>query len=135
MCVLLLFLFLLFCDQMMEYKYRSFRLSSLVPKLHTCDRGDRIRTPDMARAVTYGEIPGTPLLLERALSVRTRQSIRMSLAVAIGPKQYVFRRNYSTRTWESLPGDGKACKVQVIKRSGSGEHILRITPENGEVGP
>ena len=65
----------------------------------------------------------------------TRQSIRMSLAVATGPKQYVFRRNYSMRTWESLPGDGKACKVQVVKRSGSGEHILRITPENGEVGP
>jgi hypothetical protein len=82
-----------------------------------------------------GKSLGLPFVLELNQEEASGKSIRMSLAIATGPKQYVFRRNYSTRSWESLPGDGKACRVQVLKKQGSGEHILKITPENGEVGP
>lgn len=57
---------------------------------------------------------------------------KMSVAIANAQKQYVFRRNYNTRKWESLAGDGKTCRIQVLKKP-TGDYILRIFPEEGEV--
>ena len=57
----------------------------------------------------------------------------MNVSIATAQNQYVFRRNYATRKWESLAGDGKSCRIQVLKKSGSGEFILKIFPDGGEV--
>ena len=56
----------------------------------------------------------------------------MNVAVATANNQYVFRRNYSTRKWESLSGSGKTCRIQVMKKSAT-DYTLRIFPEDGEV--
>ena len=58
----------------------------------------------------------------------------MSVAVATAHNQYVFRRNFSSRKWESLSGSGKMCRIQVVKKGGA-DYTLRIFPEEGEVCP
>ena len=66
-------------------------------------------------------------------SVRSFQEVEMSVAVANATNQYVFRRNFSTRKWESLAGSGGTCRIQVLKKAGAVDYTLRIFPEQGEV--
>ena len=57
----------------------------------------------------------------------------MSLAIANASQIRVFRYNHHNLQWESLTDVEKTCKVQVVKKVASGEYILRIIPEDGEV--
>ena len=56
----------------------------------------------------------------------------MSLAIASARDQYVLLRNFTTKKWENIAGDGKTCRIQVMKKA-DGDHLLRITPDGGQV--
>lgn len=74
------------------------------------------------------------MCLHRSLDrIEEGGQIMASLAIATAAKQYVFRRNYSTRKWENIAGDGKTCRIQVLKKGSTGDYILKIFPEVGEV--
>ena len=55
------------------------------------------------------------------------------LAIANARDQYVLLRNFTTGKWENIAGNGKTCRVQVIKKSP--DHILKVIPdvEGGQV--
>ena len=47
----------------------------------------------------------------------------MSLAIANARDQYVLLRNFTTGKWENIAGDGKTCRIQVMKKA-DGDHLL-----------
>ena len=66
------------------------------------------------------------------LSKLPMQSRTMSLAIANAHDQCVLLHNSTTKKWENIAGNGKTCKVRVVKQS-EGDHLLRITPDGGQV--
>ena len=56
----------------------------------------------------------------------------MSVAVANAKEQHVLRRDFKSGRWVDIAGEGKTCRVQVVKSSG-GEYLLKIFPQGGQV--